>query len=244
MEWRGIPFPETVERIVTNTSLVIDKIPKVYIDTGDNTWSVTATMIATILGSLIAGSIPAAIAWRTIKKSQESVEKDRAAQQISLDKDREAQLLIATRSFNAQVLSTNRQEWINRLRDIMSLYISNVEAYLNVKRLLTLESKAKRWGNGTQAQIEAYFQETLKLKQSIVTSSINIKLMLNSTEWTSKLILSAMGKIEYKIDNYIWEELKCDGGQENSEYIRVNKQLIVATQRCLKNEWKRVKKGN
>ncbi|EMJ3157193.1 hypothetical protein AAEY46_004263 [Yersinia enterocolitica] len=260
MEWRGIPFPETVERIVTNTSLAIDKIPKVYIDTGDNTWSVTATMIATILGSLIAGSIPAAIAWRTIKKNQESVEKDRAAQQASFDKDREAQLLIATRSFNAQVLSTNRQAWINELRDIITEFISSVDPYITsykdhivasdaykeckkiyekevIKTNILVEGLNEFRNKYESSRIER--QEQDKAINKLITRT---SLMLNPKEDLYTKILVVMNEIyilpkKNKIaDDYASVEFYTTVF-DKSEY------LIKQVQQCLKEEWEKVKVG-
>ncbi|HDL8511327.1 TPA: hypothetical protein PXR53_002542 [Yersinia enterocolitica] len=260
MEWRGIPFPETVERIVTNTSLVIDKIPKVYIDTGDNTWSVTATMIATILGSLIAGSIPAAIAWRTIKKNQESVEADRAAQQTSFDKDREAQLLIATRSFNAQVLSNNRQAWINELRNIISEFISSIESYIRVyhdtiaannsylqfkihydseqvKTTASVEGMRELYDKWSQSRIENEKQD--KAFNVII---IKTSLMLNPKESSYREIISLMNEI-YILPKQTFKTENYDALAMYDLVYKKSNELLVHVQQCLKEEWEKVKVG-
>ncbi|EKN3596681.1 hypothetical protein FG435_003757 [Yersinia enterocolitica] len=260
MEWRGIPFPETVERIVTNTSLAIDKIPKVYIDTGDNTWSVTATMIATILGSLIAGSIPAAIAWRTIKKNQESVEKDRIAQQASFDKDRDAQLLIATRSFNAQVLSTNRQAWINELRDIITEFISSVEPYINSyhdfisatnsykefkeyydSHTLKTNSLIDGLNEFSKSMIDArvLFKEQDKTLNRMITKA---SLMLNPKESSYAEIITTMNeiyilpKVTFRTENHDLSEMF------TVAYSKLD-DVLKQVQQCLKDEWEKVKDG-
>ncbi|MHA3718050.1 hypothetical protein [Yersinia enterocolitica] len=261
MEWRGIPYPETVELIVTNANLAIDKIPKVYIDTGDNTFAIVAAMVATIVGSLIAGSIPAAIAWRTIKKNQESVEADRVAQQASFDKDREAQLLIAIRSFNAQVLSTNRQAWINELREIITEFISSIEPYINSYQDYISASKGyeefkiyydaekvktnslidgiddfrNAWKN---ARIKNQEQEKALNKMITKTS-----LMLNPKENSYTEIISIMNEI-YIIPK---KAIKAENYDFTGMYTAVFKKsddLLKQVQKCLKEEWEKVKTAN
>ncbi|MFV8760883.1 hypothetical protein ACNSO7_21655 [Yersinia enterocolitica] len=260
MEWRGIPFPETVERIVTNTSLAIDKIPKVYIDTGDNTWSVTATMIATILGSLIAGSIPAAIAWRTIKKNQESVEKDRAAQQASFDKDRDAQLLIASKSFNAQVLSTNRQVWINELRNIISEFVSLIDLYINTNYKFKVETKRfekfeKAYNSqlvrtdsinnelkSAQKRWDEYRKEKEMQDKALKTIITKSSLMLNPKEVYYTKIITLMNKMFSLPKQIVSVEYK-DILSMYTTIDDMSNELVSHTQECLKEEWEKVKTG-
>ncbi|EKN3564684.1 hypothetical protein [Yersinia massiliensis] len=260
MEWRGIPFPETVERIVTNTSLAIDKIPKVYIDTGDNTWSVTATMIATILGSLIAGSIPAAIAWRTIKKNQESVEKDRVAQQASFDKDREAQLLIATRSFNAQVLSNNRQAWINELRNIIADFISSINLYITASHDLKVATDSyenyKKYYDSREEKTESLLKgmdefsarwsicrsERDKYDQVLKTITTKTSLMLNPREDSYNRIITLMTDL-YQLPSRTFNSENYDMSAMYESIYTMSASLIKHVQECLKAEWERVKAG-
>ncbi len=63
MAWQGIPFIH--EHIVSNNYLTISKVPKIIID---SVFSWESSLI-TILGSLIAGAIPAIIAWKAIENS-------------------------------------------------------------------------------------------------------------------------------------------------------------------------------
>lgn len=117
MAWQGIPFPLS-ESVLSATILNVEKIPKVVIDSGFG-WD-------SVIGSFIAGLIPAFIAWYSIKKNLSALEKDRENQQKSFDKDRNAQLDIAAKNLNAQVLSGNRQQWINSLRDTTAEYLGAV----------------------------------------------------------------------------------------------------------------------
>lgn len=59
MVWSGIPFPFVDILHMDNIVLQITKLPTLMVDNGFP-WE-------TLLGSLIAGSIPAFIAWKTIK---------------------------------------------------------------------------------------------------------------------------------------------------------------------------------
>lgn len=63
MSWLGIPFNFANEISRTDTVVEITKLPSLVIDSGFS-WE-------GIIGSLIAGCIPAFIAWKTIKSNNE-----------------------------------------------------------------------------------------------------------------------------------------------------------------------------
>lgn len=83
MTWTGIPFPFIETLTKDSLALQITKLPTLVINSSFS-WE-------SILGSFIAGSIPAIIAWKTIKYNNELIKRQIkvAAQQKKCDELRE-----------------------------------------------------------------------------------------------------------------------------------------------------------
>ena len=83
MVWSGIPFPFIDSLTNDNIVLQISKLPTLMVDSGFP-WE-------SLLGSLIAGSIPAFIAWKTIRYNNDLIKRQItvAAQQKKCDELRE-----------------------------------------------------------------------------------------------------------------------------------------------------------
>lgn len=67
MYWNGIPFPFVDSLTKENLTLQITKLPTLIIDSGFP-WE-------SLVGAFIAGSIPAFIAWKTIKNNNEAIKR-------------------------------------------------------------------------------------------------------------------------------------------------------------------------
>lgn len=83
MVWSGIPFPFVDILPKDNIVLQITKLPTLMVDNGFP-WE-------TLLGSLIAGSIPAFIAWKTIKNNNDLMHRQiiLSSQQKNIDELKE-----------------------------------------------------------------------------------------------------------------------------------------------------------
>ncbi|MEQ9886217.1 hypothetical protein [Pectobacterium zantedeschiae] len=98
MTWQGVPFPfgqyqtELLERGV----LTVDKIPTIVVDSGF-AWD---TIIATLLGSLIAGWIPGFIALKSIRSNE--------------------------RNTRITIAITHHQKRIDEIKSTASEYMSNI----------------------------------------------------------------------------------------------------------------------
>lgn len=253
MTWQGIPYP--LSNILESSYLTVSKIPTVVVDTGF-AWE-------NVLGSLIAGAIPAYIAWYTIKKNIKALEVDRLRQQETFDKDRAAQLDIASKNLNAQVLSNNRQQWINALRELMAEYLSLTSELLGSQHQFIIskvfyermeEKHKKSYREGPAFKPSANVQEQYKeasraLKDSIKILSENrvkekllvskIKMMLNPNEsWYDEVVsLFADVTICYNsLSNN--EDSYFKSIQEMYGY---SDELLGVAQKILKYEWERVK---
>ncbi|EMW0953270.1 TPA: hypothetical protein R6W42_000805 [Citrobacter freundii] len=238
MAWQGIPFPS----FLTNTldaGLTVTKIPEIVVNTGFGWDNVTGSVIAALVGA----SLPTAIAWYTIKKNDDSAALDRANQVSDLRESRQTQLELAQLAFNAQVLSTNRQQWINALRDNCAEFIKVTEKHKNLRRFYVAEKKGISWRNGTEEQAAIYFERFLEAGYQMSEIATKIELMVNPSEITSRAILFCLKSIIGLFEKEKIEMFFSDGSEVKKEYEKLTSSLVKVTQRCLKNEWKRVKSG-
>ncbi|QLR72703.1 hypothetical protein HV337_09230 [Citrobacter freundii] len=98
MAWLGIPFNCFNNSTFESTALSISKLPTIIVESGFG-WD-------SVLGSLIAGSIPAWIAWRAIKHSQNSI--------------------------RYQIEISNFNLWAHELRDAISNLVSRIMNISNI----------------------------------------------------------------------------------------------------------------
>ncbi|WP_312838480.1 hypothetical protein [Pantoea piersonii] len=93
MTWQGIPFPFAEFLAENHSYLQIDKLPTIIIDSGFP-WE-------NVLGSFIAACIPAFIAWKTIKNSNDLIK--------------------------SQILLSAHQKKIEFLRELFADYLTKLE---------------------------------------------------------------------------------------------------------------------
>ncbi|WP_312277250.1 hypothetical protein [Kosakonia cowanii] len=98
MSWMGIPFNCFNNLCSENNALSISKLPKIIVESGFG-WD-------SVLGALIAGTIPAWIAWRAIKHSQNSI--------------------------RYQIQISNFNLWAHELRDAISNLVSCIMNVSNI----------------------------------------------------------------------------------------------------------------
>ncbi|MDN0104752.1 hypothetical protein ACTZGB_19255 [Yersinia bercovieri] len=106
MAWQGIPF--IPEHIIPNSYLTISNVPKIIIDS-EFSWE---SSLITILGSLIAGAIPAIIAWKAIENSNKllrsQMELAQVVERINKIRDFSAQYAGGIETLCASLLATRR----------------------------------------------------------------------------------------------------------------------------------------
>lgn len=229
MIWQGVPFSNLFYPVSDTSHLTISQIPPLVINSGF-AWE-------TIIATLIAGAIPAFVAWKTIRNNQELVEKDRAAQ-----------IDIANKNFNAQVLSSNRQSWIKELRDTCSDFMATVDKMAELRGVMQVNYDwALEIRNGKETSTHSpsdALAENLKefgnLNGNMLFCIRKTQLLLNPKESQYHNINNLMLSIQNEI------ELK-EAGVFNIDLPPIRKllnELTKYTQEVLKDEWERVKQGN
>jgi len=122
---------------------------------------------------------------------------------------------LALENIRIEVLSKNRQDWINTLRDELSNYIGKLNEYRYLNKLDDIE--------------ELTIKDVLIIKE-VTTIVTKIELLLNPTEKTHQDLIKLIKNMNKNI-------------QTENEILSREK-FIEYSQKILKEEWERVKKGN
>jgi len=147
-------------------------------------------------------------------------------------------------NFKAQVISKNRQEWINKLRNLIAELLSHeIGAQGNAKILEKIMKNIDEKENEISADDNNALNDLqIELYQKIIDSAlrrrslgIEISLMLNPNDKRDNLLISL-------VELY---SLGTDKDAENKKWneYELRKKIIEITQNVLKSEWERVKSG-
>lgn len=128
-------------------------------------------------------------------------------------------LIIARRQIRANTISTNRQNWINPLRELVSNLISEIQIIP-----VAISERIS-----TQQVILEQFKKITQIEREIV-------LMLNPDE-------PAHMQLEDHIRNIV-KNMECLRNSEEFYNPNLADDILNATRPLLKKEWERVKKGN
>ncbi|QHP55030.1 hypothetical protein EH203_14985 [Pectobacterium carotovorum subsp. carotovorum] len=236
MAWQGVPYPSFTSNTL-DAGLTVTKIPELIVNTGFG-WD---NVVGSVIAALVGAALPTAIAWYTIKKNDNAAARERANQLADLNAARETQIRLAEMSFNAQVLSNNRQQWINNLRDSISSFISLLEVEVTLRSLYKIQSDPNQKDVGNRHDT---FEKSLDTKRKLKSISTSVELLLNPTELTSKAILRCIRELMKMLgveDTTVYFDPESESNKKFNKHIRSLKKV---SQRCLKNEWKRVKAGH
>jgi len=137
-------------------------------------------------------------------------------------------LSVARRQFNATVLSTNRQKWIETLRDMLAELIS-----LLVSALIVRSAWKSKWDKS-----RGPFREDAALldkPERIVLAQSKIRLLLNPTELDHQQLRRAIDAAFKRLQSEDSLDSDTEADIEN---------ITTLAQSILKREWQRVKLGN
>lgn len=197
------------------------------------------------------------------KEQQIFLKKEKDAQVESMEKDRKTQKEIAERNFNKEVLSVNRQAWINHLRELLAEYMALMPELLRVKfdscvwideHDDALQKSQSQYGfsDDIKKAKERLIESVPKLREALHTLNdkleknrlltANIKLMLNPSEEWYPQITAVFAVVDICHSSLT----KPDQKAYDEKYLIIldkRDELITCSQKLLKYEWERVKKG-
>lgn len=230
MPWQGVPFLLQPNGVVEDFILSVGKIPKIFIDSGF-AWE-------TVISATIAGVIPGLIAYLSIRQNNKTAEENRVSQNKIFKEDRDTQIDIAKNNNKVQVLSSNRQAWINALRDCASDYLSQVLIVKNVKIFFRTAKKVdvSLLGimNNHNSVAEMYILETGKLE----ALDCKLRLLMNPNEEEAKSIFLLMDVIAKNTGTVGAGMVR----PNLNELGKCKEEITDLLQKYLKKEWERVKK--
>ena len=130
-------------------------------------------------------------------------------------------LLIARRQIRASVISTNRQAWINSLREAIASFLAKEAIARNLNRLSHADSSSL-----------GRIEEITRLKW-------HISLLINPQEEDHSRLDSLLDKLTNTINNNNPDSQDVDANIDD-----LRQEVIKLSQTIFKREWKRVKRGN
>lgn len=129
---------------------------------------------------------------------------------------------IAKRQIQATVVSSNRQQWINALRDDMC------ELLVHLK--MTTALRDPRFPSDLKIDVTQFMENSVRLRNRVA-------LRLNPSEPSHKKLLQV-------IDAYSFESAAPTEPLTLKDSATASATLLNAAQDVLKSEWERVKTGN
>jgi len=174
--------------------------------------SALTALVAVIVGPLVS---------LHIAKRQFRVSLDIAKQQFRVSLD------IANQQFNASVLSVSRQEWINTLRDQISVLV--VDTIL------------------LRQEVKQYQQEPGRLfarAEGVLRCAFKIKLLINPKEADHVHLVESIDRLMILVVKSADKAAeKVEDKDIDSKFLVIRDEIVSKSQEILKREWKRVKEG-
>ncbi|MBG0637042.1 hypothetical protein I4P06_03330 [Enterobacter asburiae] len=240
MGWQGIPFLMKGDEVFYHAEIILNKLPKIVLEIPEKGGGLEAFLTA-----LVAGVIPAYVAYRAMKSNTQLV----TQQQIQQGE-------IADKTIKAQVVAASMQTWINELRDLLSQYAADNRVCLkrhwdyyltdtlfrqyqmteeNIRNEVFLEER-----RNAISKLDDAYQAREEILSRIHYVKNRVLLMLNHDEPECVALITMMKSIEAKPG-----ELKDD---DFDKFKVVSARLwveldafIAASQKYLKREWETIK---
>ncbi|WP_302378365.1 hypothetical protein [uncultured Enterobacter sp.] len=213
MAWQGVPFSFLSNDALIHAELFLNKIPEIVVKTGFG-WD-------TFLAAIFASGITGAISYYAIRASNKSIKEER-----------ERQERLTMKQLKAQFVSSNRQQWVNDLRDTMSTYNSLAISQLNIHVRIYNALK-----NDKQRTVDsALIDEKRKIQSEMSYCVTKIELLLNPKEQETTEIITYMNDIATHF-NSLQNFNRVDPSVANNILVKLNS----VTKTVCKNEWEKIK---
>jgi hypothetical protein len=182
MAWQGVPFSLRGDEVFYHAEMILSKVPKIIVELPSKGWSLEGFLTA-----LVAGGIPALVAWFALRVNKDSLKVQLAHQEI-----------ITKMTLNAQLITANRKDNINNLRNITAKFLANVQSAINVTNAINYESRKKERDVDNLMKLKfeqlGYFNEMASLRW-------NIRLMLRPEDPEYQSVVNAMDALKEIVNN-------------------------------------------
>ncbi|HDR2401473.1 TPA: hypothetical protein QCH81_002218 [Enterobacter bugandensis] len=191
MAWQGIPYLLGGSEVFHHSDLVLRQIPKIVIDS-DSSW----VIFASICSAIVAGGLPAFVAWRAIRANAKSL-------QYQMEKHEE----VTKYSLKVQVESSAQKEYITTLVNTAA----EIAAYSESLRHIIRDIKVCM--DSDNVNLDRYYALLDMKKESqreFATRSWRLAMLLNGNSKDLKLF--------QKGTDIIYEELANTTAFNNDKY--------------------------
>lgn len=180
MDWLGIPFPLNGNDVFYHGDFVLKQMPKIVVES-DSGWIIFASLVS----ALLAGGLPAIMAWKAIRSTTESL-KVQMAHQEQMTKF----------ALKTEIESKNQTDYIEELVNVAAECVAAAEA---VKFIM--QDATKSFGRNDSQERQNDLLDLQKEKRHIFSAaSWKMLLHLEKREIDYSLLKKGMSSI-YKVLN-------------------------------------------
>ncbi|EMJ7956550.1 hypothetical protein ACUYGN_13595 [Enterobacter chengduensis] len=146
MDWLGIPFPLNGNDVFYHGDFVLKQMPKIVVES-DSGWIIFASLVS----ALLAGGLPAIMAWKAIRSTAESLQKQMAHQE-----------LMTKLALKTEIESKNQTDYIEELVNVAAECVAAAEA---VKFIM--QDATKSFGRNDSQERQNHLLDLQKEKRHI-----------------------------------------------------------------------------
>jgi hypothetical protein len=217
MDWLGIPFPLNGNDVFYHGDLVLKQLPKIVVESGSG-WIIFASLVS----ALLAGGLPAIMAWKAIRSTTESLQKQMAHQ------EQMTKLALKT-----EIESKNQTDYIEDLVNVAAECVAAAEAVKFV-----MQDATKAYARKDSQERHNDLLDLQKEKRHVFSvASWKMLLHLEKREIDYTLLKKGMNSIYTVLNNFDTTDVEIDHESFNRGLNTVRdaiKEIIASEYRKLK----------
>jgi propanediol dehydratase small subunit len=196
MDWLGIPFPLNGNEVFYHGDFVLKQMPKIVVES-DSGWIIFASLVS----ALLAGGLPAIMAWKAIRSTAESLQKQMAHQ------EQMTKLALKT-----EIESKNQTDYIEELVNAAAECVAAAEAVKFV-----MQDATKSFGRNDSQERQNHLLDLQKEKRHIFSvASWKMLLHLEKRGVDYSLLKIGMNSVYKVLNDFEPTDIEIDHDTFNS----------------------------
>ncbi|MGK3190926.1 hypothetical protein [Enterobacter soli] len=196
MDWLGIPFPLNGNDVFYHGDFVLKQMPKIVVES-DSGWIIFASLVS----ALLAGGLPAIMAWKAIRSTAESLQKQMAHQ------EQMTKLALKT-----EIESKDQTDYIEELVNVAAECVAAAEA---VKFIM--QDATKSFGRNDSQERQNHLLDLQKEKRHIFSiASWKMLLHLEKRGIDYSLLKNGMNSVYKVLNDFEPTDIEIDHDTFNS----------------------------
>ncbi|EQA6223995.1 TPA: hypothetical protein QCH54_004011 [Enterobacter ludwigii] len=182
MAWQGFPFPARNDEIFYHANVLLEKIPKIIVQLPEKGMSLEG-----ILTAVIAGGIPALVAWLAMRANNESLIQQLAQQER-----------ITHKTLTAELITSHRKKLVDDFRDSASKFLAYLQSAINVSNDIIYEQKKRSPDADKMNSLRLFRRDYF---EKLAVERWKIKMLMDSTHPDYEKVVNTMSDIVFKLNN-------------------------------------------